>query len=739
VITCAHLGKGLAVSVSAYRVVRDNQQCHESIQKFIRAKAKASDEGKLCQVLQRYADKVAPGQSSTDDIWSGFPWLTIVLGTGALELPDADAIADLLAAEVKDQVENFAKGADYLNWQEPDNGGASETAQTLAQEFTQQLAVGRLGSAPGPRNRSAKAPRTLPDNEIRGAAAHDDIRPVDEFSAKLVLLTAVLTRFYYTVQVSLVPPIARWDSDVAALSHKSQPLFRQDARERANEAEQLIESLRNDIRDKTSTPVDSSVTHAVDELLEDMHSDLRRGPTLALRRLRFLTEVAWYFVSHGRPIYAGWTDLLLFLTLQQGPRASSNRGPAPRFPNLTVLPDMVERLHEAPTKASKGLDGARLNKLEYDSAKKRYRLYEAAANVLWAQAEATRTERDDLRKEGKRPPLNFALPPAAGFVSSFDIELDMAMWSTADGRPFRVILPVHLVQRSNSSYAELCWLMGELHPRTDHSDDEAGLENLRSPTNWRLVTNLTDESELRETPIIVHLNGSPLYRIPKLNSPEAALLVEELAAVGLDVVLGSDRLEHAVTIDEYLALRQSETELIWHGFEESETRKHLNRNLPKQLMTSTRRNPRYWLSLGVPVSDAGVRHRLVSQLTRERLSIASESLRPDDAGLVTGQGGAVDSGSGFDIGSRSSVSTDDSSGADTPKMGGAAINLRTGDDAASLLYWAGLDLVSGDCNDLVGELHHYAAHVGAPPDDKKPDPSSICKLEPAPSEFCNPA
>ena len=553
----------------------------------------------------------------------------------------------------------------------------------------------------------------------------------------------MLTRFYYTVQVNLVPPIARWDSDIAALSHKSQPLFRQTASQRASQGKQLIESLRIDISDRNSTQVDSSVTQAVDDLLEDMHSDLCRGPTLALRRLRFLTEVAWYFVSHGRPIYAGWTDLLLFLTLQQGAKVSSNQSPAPRFPNLTVLPDIVRRLHEAPTKASKGLDGARLNKLEYDSAKKRDRLYEAAANVLWAQAEATRAERDDLLKDRRRPPLGYALPPAAGFVSSFDIELDMAMWSTASGRPFRVILPIHLVQRSNSGYAELCWLMGEVHPRTDHSDDEAGLNNLRKPTNWRLVTNLTDESELRETPIIVHLNGSPMYRIPKLDSPDAAPLVKELAAVGLDVVLGSDHLEHAVTIDEYLALRQSETELIWHGFEESETRKHLNRSLPKQLMTSTPRNPRYWLSMGVPVSDAGVRHRLVSQLTRERLSIASESLKPDDAGLDIGQGGAVDigSGGGFDIGSGSGVSTDDSSvlRASTPKMGGAAINLRTGDDAASLLYWAGLDLVSGDCNDLVGELHHYAAHVGAPPNDKKPDPTGICDFKPAPDEFCNPA
>ena len=72
-------------------------------------------------------------------------------------------------------------------------------------------------------------------------------------------------------------------------------------------------------------------------------------------------------------------------------------------------------------------------------------------------------------------------------------------------------------------------------------------------------------------------------------------------------------------------------------------------------------------------------------------------------------------------------------------MGGAVINLRTSDDAASLLYWAGLDLVSGDCNDLVGELHHYVAHFSARDSDKKPDPTSICYVKPAPYDFCNPA
>ena len=153
-----------------------------------------------------------------------------------------------------------------------------------------------------------------------------------------MLLAAVLTRFYYTVQVNLVSPIARWDSDVAVLSHKSEAaLWYKTASRQADDGTKLIKSLLHDIANRTSTQVDSSVTDAVRLLLDDMKNDLLCGPTLALRRLRFLTEVAWYFVSHDRPIYAGWTDLLLLLHPATRSEGFQQQGPCPPFPEPQVI------------------------------------------------------------------------------------------------------------------------------------------------------------------------------------------------------------------------------------------------------------------------------------------------------------------------------------------------------------------------------------------------------------------
>jgi hypothetical protein len=699
------------VTSSAYRIWRTEQRLrYGSIKAFIKEKARADNEGRLCQVLQSYAydqnpnarhaaeDDVAP------DIWEGFPWLTMVFGSGALELPDAAGLAHRLAIAVASYANGLVNGSDeiaqYLWDTDEDNG--MDSAQNLARVFTGDLALGRLGGHDVARD-------VLQD---KGDESANSPAEVDDFSAGLVLLAALLTHLYYTAQQRRVPPIARWDGDVAALNQGAE-VDSGGPDDDAQASKLLIRRLLRQANIGIKKPVNDSVKAAVQTLLENIKADLTGdAPRLTLGHLRLLTEVAWYFLSLGRPIYSGWTDLLLFLTLRQGGQGA-NLGPLYR--NLKNLPAMVAELHEVPTKASRGLDGACSDEQTDSSAEKRDHLYKEAANVLWAQGDAAKTENDDLRGSGAQAPGGIRLPPAVAFVTSFDIELDMAMWNSAKerdpsmGRSFRVILPLHLVQQVNDEGAELCLVMGEVDVArwlADSSapDVEAELAHLRSPVNWRLVTNSSEESDLREMPIIVHLNGCPLYNIPEPASPEADRLRDDLQAAGVPV-RGRAHLEHAVTIGEYLALRQSEAELIWHGYDQQESR-HLNRSLPSHLMVSTLRNPRYWLSMGVPVADAAVRHRLVSQLTRERLL---ESTKP--------------SGGGGRLGARRETPVP------KPRIGGVAVNLRTGVDAAGLLYWAGLDQVQGDCNQLTSELRHYVAHVrDTGSDQKKPPAGGICTL-----------
>ena len=711
---------------SAYRIHREKQQLYESIADFIEENAEADNEGRLCQVLQKYAYQQNPNaRYDFDDVWNGFPWLTMVFGSGALELPDAVGLAHRLANGVADYVARVLETGDKLA--RCLDTGENVLPQHFVNRFTENLAAGRLGghvasdvdesaddSRPPAEVDDVASDVTLAEESADGSRASAE---VDDFSASLVLLAALLTRLYYTAQQQRVPPIARWDGDVAALD-QSADVDADGADDDAQAIKLLITTVRRQANRGIEKPVNASVKKAVQTLLDNIEDDLKEDPPqLRLGHLRLITEVAWYFLSLGRPIYSGWTDLLLFLTLRQG-GVSADLGPSPLYRNLKSLPAMVKELYENPTNASRGLNGGRSDEQTDISAEKRDHLYKEAAKVLWAQGDAARAENEDLRETGAQAPQGIRLPPAVAFVTSFDIELDMAMWDSAKerdpskGRSFRVILPLHLLQQANDQFAELCWVMGEVDvdrflAAAGTSDDDAELAYLRWPVNWRLVTNNSDESELREMPIIVHLNGCPLYDIPELAAPQADKLREDLHTAGV-AVGAEDRLEHAVTIGEYLALRQSEAELIWHGYDRQESR-HRNRNLPSHLMVSTPRNPRYWLSMGVPVADAAVRHRLVSQLTRERLL---ESARPGGGG-----------------GRLSARSARKAPPPPKPRIGGVAVNLRTGAEAAGLLYWAGLDLVQGDCNQLTSELRHYVAHVrDAGSEQKKPPEGGICTL-----------
>lgn len=714
---------------SAYRISsKRDPNLYTSIQAYIKENAHADNRGRLCQVLQRYADTqtLAAPAAESDDVWHGFPWLTMVFGSGALELQEATGLADGLARAVENYAKKLAtqtKMAKVLNSFNSDGNAKVAPAPDLAYEFTRKLAVGRLG---GCEDDAADEW----DEEIAGAGVgggQPSVVDVDDFSAGLVLLAALLTRLYYTAQQRWVPPVARFDGDVAALSQTADvgagvPDYD------ATSSLALISRLRNQARRSGVMAVDDdeneNIKDAVEALLSNIDADLSRYPrSLTLGNLRLVTEVGWYLLTLRTPIYAGWTDLMLFLTMNQG-----GMGPAPLYRNLKNLPKMVKKLHEPPTRASRGLDGGLEDKSTAESAVQRDRLYGEAANVLWAQGDAASQENRNLAESGAQAPFGESLPPAVAFVTSFDIELDLAMWwaarkrDGAHGKAFRVVLPLHLMREADDdedNFAELCWVMGEVDamnwpPPTGPSDTEAELEYVRAPRNWRLVTDNTDESVLREMPIIVHLNGCPLYEIPKFDSAEAAQLRLDLKDAGVAFTT-QDHLDHAVTIGEYLALRQSETELIWHRH--SHVNRHLNRSLHRHLMISTQRNPRYWVSMGVPVADAAVRHRLVSQLTRERLlelTRPSEEVSEDDGGWLGAMPEAETQ--------KGAVSTF------SPRIGGVAVNLRTGADAAGLLYWAGLDLVQGDCNQLAGELRHYAAHVRDPGSDQK-KPGEICTLD----------
>lgn len=681
------------MSTSRYRVMRDRHARFASRRAYLKERAKSAGAGKLCQVLQAFAYGVShedgspaahlalpyagTAQDAAQD-WEDFPWLTMIFGSGALALPDGSGVAASLAEGVRLQVERLQP-----RWSE----GPVE-AESRAEQFTLALAQDRFGASDGHSNPSI-APA-----------------PVSELAARLILLAALLTETYHTIQSMVAPPAARWDSDIAVLAEELDAAANTRAKRAIGDARALITQLVKDMENVPGPAVSEAVVLLLKDIAENLQPSLG-SPQIDFQRVRLLTEVAWHFLTLGRPIYAGWTDMLLFLTLSQGTHGS-RRSPRPDFTDLNLLPDLVKQLYGTPSKSSWITDSEGHGDTSIlDSVERRDSLYLAAADVLWEQAAASGGE-------------SFAdpLPTAVAFVTSFDIELEMALWATSGSRPYRVVIPVHLLQAAYPRDAELCWLIGEFTPPAERSRTREGLEAeydaMRTPPQWRLLTHDFDVEELRDTPVVVHLSGCPLFELPAdLSAASSAELVADLKGAGLavDPSPGRDAVQHAVTVDEYLAVRQSEVELLWYGADDRVRVR--NRALHSDLINSTSRNPRYWMGLGVPVTDAAVRHRLVAQLTRERLAAANEP--------TSSAGGSLEEDDELGFGPADTRSL--------PEISGVAINRRIGDVASSMLYWVGFDVVEADCNDFVQDLRHYAHHVRASGPAKKPVLNSICRLD----------
>jgi hypothetical protein len=729
-----------------YPVARGNRECFRSRDDYIVSRINARN-AELCQVMQHAAnvlrDKAGrpPGKASG---WVGFPWLTMVFGSGALELHDRRGLA---ARAFADEVERLI-GDQRMPWEDTAEG---EAPSTNARNFALALVRDRMGDAP---------------ERADGQMVKESVYPVELVAAKLVYVAYLLTYFFHSVRAGMGAPTSRWDyNEVATLTAESHGTgaLAEGLADRVIalmwEIDDLLGggdgSTADDPNPNTKAPV--SIQRSVSLLLREIIADLEATGRYQQRELhsyhlRLITEVAWYFLTLGTPIYPGWTDLLLALMLEEGARSDrSFRSARPRYPDLRDLPKLVAGVYEPATKTSWDMTIARLqsgggdvssadwSEIDVDKGRTRVNLYWAAAEVLWAQAQACQGI----------PKHQGPLPPTAAFVTSFDLELDMALLATARGRKFRVALPVHLIHQidKESAQAELCWLIADVVPGSQNLDP-GDLTALRSPVNWRLLTSEFDPAELRSTPIVIHLSGCPLFSLPEPGNPAGRGAFRQIlvdlgeAPAKQDQGQGDQERSqddsdaeqhrkhgfvHAVTVDEYLALRQSEAELIWSSWDPRNSGARRNRALPQDLMINGLDNPRFWISMGVPVGDAAIRHRLISQLTRQRivaLGSPDRTSAPSGPEMLLGNdldlyGPVVESP---DAASQPPLSMD-SGGAV-----GVAVNTRIGDDETSLLYWVGFDVVQADCNGFIHDLRHYVRHLADSGPNKQPSLTQQCPL-----------
>lgn len=693
---------------------RDQADIFASRTAFVKARARAgSDFADFCKVLDRRFSVSAQWRMDRDqmkegtdipDRWQGVPWLTPVLGSGCYDVPDA-AISPATAERVVAE--------------------ALERPRPASLELAHRLLID-IGLDPAPhvsafvrQMAQERAPSWTEESHSERSNGSGELT-VDEPAILMALAASYLTLLYRLVQVASGTPFDRNDETYARFGPKA-PLS--DAamiaggtvagsgltggakfiRDLGAALADVIEEL-GDLVGRAD--LDGNVVEGLRGLLDEVRTDLN-SKQLRSSQVRFVTEAAWYLLARKAAIYHGWADLL-FEIMVNDPEPRSHR--SPYFSNFQegpkgVLPALMrEATEQSWARQSAG------------SEMKRF--YKAVAGVMWAQSAAITS-----RREQGRPTK---LPPSSTFLTSFDLELEMALWDAMEtGESFAVILPVYVSAPGTDSSAYPCWLRGVVG-KSGHDD---GLRRIMRPDDWHLLFHPgIDDDELRRLPNVVRLCGSPLVDLPTLDQmPEVQTA---LAQVDVPVARGW-HVTHAITFNEYLAIRQSEAELIL-GIREAgpSGQKPPTRNLPRVLGASSSdravrgENPRYWFGAGVPLGDRAVRHRLISQITathvwnevESRSAPAEQTSRPKPTTGPAETDAAAESGQDHDdwFSTDEKIPGQDDDGASpdpAPNLAGVMVNRRVANDEALLLSWFGLDAVQAMANEFTADLEHYATHL----------------------------
>jgi hypothetical protein len=681
---------------------------------------------RLCSVLER----IAGGDLAVRNTLHGLPWFTPIVGSGCLQLGDGPAINLEGLRQVANAEMQRLLGCSVL--------GSGEPFDVLAVNFAEAL------------HRS----RTHGDVTLDGGG----VTP-SRAAARLTVLTALLTRIYHLVAKYDPTPMSKyWVAERISLGGS------------ATDDEEVSQHLRPTVERLLASMIKigpASFQAPPTVLLERVMKDLTERPgTLSVSDLRLLTELTWIQLIHGTSIYPGWSDLLLGLLVELSSGLGVFEGYRPQIVSLHELDVSVARLLTEPTWRSWSTPSP-------SPSLGRDRFYAGVARLLWAEADihallhpeesADSVDDDEYaevmgkRKEAvvavneivldtnrkrliaglPRVPPALRIPHAAAFVTSFDLEAEMALWAT--GRPFRIVLPV-LARSGRRVDAELVWLTTVIDPAKDTSADcypidedapwDRGAEDqyardvpdrdalwrelvaLRAATRtWNVAQNaLGGGAEAGGwCPIIVRVTGSPLMALPPIPRYESEDLAEaqlsDNDAVRISTVpqpktlriemleaLGYSREEnlemtHALTIDEYTSVRQSEHELYFAARHESPSRA-----LPSPLSLGTDDMERIWMGFGVQVDDPAIRLRMFTQLSAASMVQRQSRHAHPGTESSTGENGIAPAPAAL-------------------RVRGLAVNQRLDENQSTSLRWLGFQFaVDGSVADLIADIEHCAKH-----------------------------
>jgi hypothetical protein len=427
------------------------------------------------------------------------------------------------------------------------------------------------------------------------------------------------------------------------------------------------------------------VLHQALSKISDSLRPRGRQPSLKVADIQLLTELCWYYLTQGTSVYPGWNDLLLHLSTRTSPALFDRWLPRPAFDDIDAACRFVEQRYEAATSLS-------WEQLVDNEETDRERFYATVAGVLRQQALLRRSA---PKNSPVQPPI------ASAFVTSFDLELEMAMWRSST-EPFVVAVPMNLLQdiAEPAAYlASVCWLGCMIRPEHDIPLAEQ-LKKLRTPaeSDWFLLNGEANyELAYGNYPVVVRLSGSPLMSAPDLWTEDGDWndLCRRLLK-DLYLQLPTDppnlrepelRLAHVALLDEYSAVQHAASEFIILN-------DRVRHGLPSAL-TGTRGSAfaRFWMMMGVQVSDSSIRYRFASQMTVPT-NIDGEAVKAQP----------------------------------TPNRTGLVVNWRTDDTVRDLLGWYNFDVVTDRCETFQRDLQHYLRHLQSEAESRKPSARKACEL-----------
>ena len=649
------------------------------------------------------------------------PWVTVALGSGWL--PEEERRAALV--DILNRLERALGSTEFERWLGvlPDG-----TAMTDAiRRFASDMISDRLGLAPGVADLGAPVP-----------AHRDSADDGDVWVAKVLVASMLSTNLYFTLRAidSTAGLHRSGHAETASVPEGSTSVW---AYEQVSG--RVVEVLRHLTVDLSGGPGASSLAARVLETrnpqdqtrvtglfiksFQTVIGGIQKGldtPADTKRRLastdvRALTELAWFGLSSfADNTYPGWLDLLLELSHYDQPEHGAIGRPS--FDNVTDASDAIRARYQRLTTES-------WKRATRDTANAS-RVHQSVAQHLVAQSSLREVLR--AKKDLQHP------PPAVVHVTSFDLELEMALLRA--GSPFQILFPVYVLD-GLTSLLHLRWC------RLDVSGSDLDAVLKPDPEQVSVLYGSSREIDRYPGPVVVRLTGCPLIELPPLAvggkltplglqvlgaPPDEAVgegstgdvtirRVFEKGLLTKDRHLRGSTPESARQITEERMAKQitlrhavvvNEHDAMLHNAMDSQpadaVQKSLCRRLPIETVADENSWRRFWMLLGVQVADHAIRQRVShvvswypgSDTRKPRVnafgSAARQSVGDGQEGATGSEGAQVEPTGGFepdDVVAGASVL-------------GVLASRTVGPLEQDLLYWNRFDIIEN------AEAHHFA-------------------------------